>query len=292
LNNYIAERTNKNVITLRFDNFTAGFEQWFLLSSDRHHDSVYCDRKNEKKHLDEAVKREAIILDAGHLSDLMQGKFDPRKNYDELRPEYKQGKYYDVVIDDCTNFYEQYAKDWILFGLGNHETSVIRNADTDPNARMVTELNRRGYSNCFSGGYGGWVRMLFSSGGKGGRQSINFYYHHSGLAGNAPVSKGLIGANRQAVVIPDAQVVLNGHNHEDYYMAQIRERLTQAGNIAHDYTHFVRTPGYKQAWRDSSYGFDKEKGNPKPIGCAWMKVVYDRDGTTAFPRISITMDMV
>ena len=291
MNDYIAERTNQNVITLRFNNFTAGFEQWFLLSSDRHHDSIYCDRRNEKKHLDEALKRDAIILDGGDLYDLMQGKFDPRRNYDELRPEYKQGKYYDVVIDDCINFYEPYAKNWLLFGYGNHETSVIRNSDTDPTMRTVLELNRRGNNNCFIGGYGGWIRMLFS-GNNGGRKSINFYYHHSGLAGNAPVSKGLIGANRQAVVIPDAQVILNGHNHEDYYMAQVRERLTSAGNVTHDYTHFIRTPGYKQAWRDSSYGFDKEKLSPKPIGAAWMKIVYDHDGRAAFPRISVTMDMV
>ncbi len=292
MSGYTVEKTNKNVITIRFDNFSAGFEQWFLLSSDRHHDSVYCDRKNEKKHLDEAVRRNAIILDAGDMVDMMQGKFDPRKNYDELRPEYKQGKYYDVVTNDCADFYETYAKNWVLFGLGNHEISVIRNADTDPNDRIVKELNKRGYSNCHSGGYGGWVRMLFSAGGKGGRQSINFYYHHSGLAGNAPVSKGLIGANRQAVVMPDAHVVLNGHNHEDYYMAQVRERLTIMGNITHDYTHFVRTPGYKQAWQESSYGYDKEKGTPKPIGIAWMRVVYDHDGRTVFPRISITMDLV
>jgi hypothetical protein len=291
LNNYSAERTNANVLTLRFPEFTTGFEQWFLLSSDRHHDSIYCDRKNEKKHLDEALTKEAIIFDAGDAYDLMQGKHDPRKNYDELRPEYKQGKYYDVVIDDCINFYEPYAKNWVLFGMGNHETAVIRNADTDPTTRTVLELKRRGNDNCFVGGYGGWVRLLFSS-GKGGRCSIDYYYHHSGLAGNAPVSKGLIGANRQAVVIPDAQVIHNGHNHEDYYMAQVRERLTVTGNVTHDYTHFVRTPGYKQAWRDSSYGFDKETGNPKPIGAAWMRVTYDRDGHTAFPHILITMDLV
>ena len=110
MNNYSAERTNANVLTLRFPEFTAGFEQWFLLSSDRHHDSIYCDRKNEKKHLDEALTKEAIILDAGDAYDLMQGKHDPRKNYDELRPEYKQGKYYDVVIDDCIDFYEKGLK--------------------------------------------------------------------------------------------------------------------------------------------------------------------------------------
>jgi len=292
LNDYTAERTNANVITLRFDNFTSGFEQWFLLSSDRHHDSIYCDRNAEKKHLDEAVKRNAIIIDAGDLFDAMQGKFDPRRSMDELRPEYRVNNYYDYVVKDCADWYEPYAKNWLLFGLGNHETAVIKNANTHLTDRLVYELNSRGYKNSFVGGYGGWIRMLFSSGGVGGRNSIGFYYHHSGMAGNAPVTKGMIGANRQAVFIPDADVILNGHNHEDYYTAQVRQRLTIAGNINHEYTHFVRTPGYKKSWGEASYGFDVEKLQPKPIGAAWMKISYENIGKSARPHVSITMDMV
>lgn len=292
MSDFKAERTNANVLTLRFDNFSSGFEQWFLLSSDRHHDSTYCDRKNEKKHLDEALRRNAIILDAGDLFDAMQGKFDPRRSMDELRPEYRVNNYYDYVVKDCADFYEPYAKNWVLFGLGNHETAVIRNAGTHLTDRLVYELQSRGCNNSFTGGYGGWVRFMFSSKGEGGRQSLSFYYHHSGITGNAPVSKGLIGANRQAVFIPDADIVLNGHNHEDYQMSQVRQQLSSGGKIMRTYTHFVRTPGYKQAWEESSYGFDVEKCSPKPIGAAWMLIKYEKHDKIITPKIEITMDMV
>jgi hypothetical protein len=292
LNNYSAERTNANVLTLRFDNFSADFEQWFLLSSDRHHDSTYCDRSSEKKHLDEALKRDAIIFDGGDLFDSMQGKFDPRRSMDELRPEYRVNNYYDFVVKDCADFYEPYAKNWVLFGLGNHETAVIKNAGTHLTDRLVYELNKRGCTNSFTGGFGGWIRLLFSLGSKGGRASLCFYYHHSGITGNAPVTKGMIGVNRQSVFIPDADIVLNGHNHEAYYTSQVRQKLTNAGNITHSYTHFVRTPGYKKSWDEASYGFDIEKLQPKPIGAAWMKITHEFDKHTATPHISVTMDMM
>ena len=292
MNTYTVERTNTNVITLRFKGYQSGFEQWFLLSSDRHHDSIYCDRVAEKKHLDEALRRDAIILDGGDLFDAMQGRVDPRRSMDELRPEYRVSNYYDYVVKDCADFYEPYARNWVLFGIGNHETGVIKYANTHLTDRLVYELNQRGLRNCFLGGYGGYIRLMFSNGDKGGRTSLILKYHHSGITSNAPVSKGLIGANRQAVFLRDADIVMNGHNHEDYYMAQVTEGLSHEGKITRGYIHFVRTPGYKAGWSEQSYGFDVERNTPKPIGAAWMCIKYQQTGSQFTPEVKVTVDLI
>jgi hypothetical protein len=76
------------VATVIFDAVSDGWEQWILLRSDAHHDSTQCERKLEYQHLDDAVKRDALIVDFGDTLDAMQGKFDKRKSNEEIRPEY------------------------------------------------------------------------------------------------------------------------------------------------------------------------------------------------------------
>jgi len=78
---------SRNVQTVYFDT-PAGWEQWFYLISDQHHDSINCNRKLEKEHLDLALERNAYIISAGDTFDLMQGKFDPRKTFVGIRQEY------------------------------------------------------------------------------------------------------------------------------------------------------------------------------------------------------------
>jgi UDP-2,3-diacylglucosamine pyrophosphatase LpxH len=50
----------------------------FLLISDVHWDAIDCDRRLLKKHLDEAVATDSMVLINGDLFDLMQGRNDRR----------------------------------------------------------------------------------------------------------------------------------------------------------------------------------------------------------------------
>jgi hypothetical protein len=50
------ERPSANVLNVRFSDVADGWERWLMLSSDRHHDSVICDRVLEKEHLEKALK--------------------------------------------------------------------------------------------------------------------------------------------------------------------------------------------------------------------------------------------
>jgi hypothetical protein len=262
----------------------------FLLSSDRHHDSTRCDRELEKAQLDEAKRRGALIIDAGDLFDCMQGKFDPRKNYNDLRPEYKVEHYYDAVLDDCAKFYAPYADNFLLIGKGNHEQGVIKYASTDLTSRLVDRM-RQGGSRVVSGGYGGWVVLYF--GGKiGNRGSVRIRYFH-GAGGEAPVTRGVIQTNRQATYLPDADVVLNGHNHNEYTLSIKRERISNKGVLFFDLVHFARTPGYKDDYGDGADGWEVSRGmSPKPRGAIWLKIRLTRPGSIFRPQCSLTADVV
>lgn len=253
---------------------TAGWEQWVMLSSDEHFDSTFCDRVKLKRDHELAKTRDAMILRFGDWYDAMQGKFDPRRSMDELRPEYRRSDYYDYVVHDSADWCTPYKDNLLLLGLGNHETGVVRHGNTNLTDRLVYEMRQRGANHIVPGSYGGWVKFLFNlSGGKGTgpRKSLNLYYYH-GSGGSAPVTKGVIDTARQSAYLPDADVVVNGHNHNSYWLPIQRRRLSTKGVEYYDTCHFVRTPGYKMA-SDARMGFDVEQlPMPKPTGCVWMRM--------------------
>lgn len=266
-----------NVTTVRYDVSGLGWTSWAFLRSDAHHDSPDCVREIEYKHLDKAKEREALIFDFGDTFDAMQGKFDPRRSLDDVRPEYAGSDYYDLIVNGTATDYAKYSANFALFARGNHETAVRKNANTDIISRIVDRMNNAKPETEIrtqEGGYGGWVRFMFSIHGTR-RQSINLKYHH-GSGGSAPVTKGVIQTNRQAVYLPDAHIVVNGHNHQSYIVPIVRERLNSAGKIGKDIMWFLRTPGYKDEYRDGSEGYAVEKGmSPTAVGGIWLKFEYD-----------------
>lgn len=257
------------VTTVRF-NLDVHQGQWFLLRSDAHHDSIACNRDLELEHLEKAKKRDAFAFDGGDLFDAMQGRFDPRRSMDELRPEYRRGDYFDYVIKDCEKFYGPYAENFLVMARGNHEVAVRKHASTDLTDRLVYSLNAFHEGRIVAGGFGGWLRIVITRNKKYPLSSLNIKYFH-GAGGEAPVTKGVIQTNRQAVYLPDAHVVLNGHNHWQYILPLARERLGQQGNHYSDLQYHVRIPGYHQGYGDGTRGWNVETGKaPKPIGCVWM----------------------
>ena len=89
---------SRNVLSVVYEQPAAGFEAWVMLSSDRHHDNRYCDRRLERQHLDRALERDALIIDCGDLFCAMQGKFDPRSSMDDIRPEDVGQDYLDRIV--------------------------------------------------------------------------------------------------------------------------------------------------------------------------------------------------
>jgi len=261
-------------LSVYLDDVKAGWEQWVLLTSDNHHDSRYCVRSLEKQHLDLAREREAVILNFGDLFCAMQGKYDPRSSMDDIRPEDVGQDYLDRIVQHAAEFYGPYADLFLLLGKGNHETNIRKRHGIDLTSNLVHHLNTSYNGACHVGGYGGWVRFMFTL-NTTKRQSVKLKYFH-GSGGGGSVTRGVIQHNRQAVYLPDADIVCGGHTHDAWILPRGRERLSAGGKVYKDLVWFVRIPGYKDEYNDGSEGYHIERGgDPRPVGAAWLRFYYD-----------------
>lgn len=249
-----------------------------MCMSDNHHDSPHCWRELEKKHLDMAKERDALIFFNGDLFDAMQGKMDPRRSLENVRPEDAGQDYYDRIVKHAAEDYGPYADNIALIAKGNHETAVLDKTNTDLVSNLVYRLNQEHATDghvIYSGFYGGWVRFMFRY-NTTKRASKAMKYNHGG-GGSAPVTRGVIKTNRQAVYLPDADIVWNGHNHQAYTVPIARERLTQAGRVKRDLCWFIRTPGYKDEYADGAEGYAVERSDAGPMtnGSIWLRFYLD-----------------
>lgn len=279
MNSYKTNMVSSRVIQVRFDQIGAGWEQYILLMSDNHHDSPYCHRRKEQVHLKEALDKNALILFGGDVFDAMNGKYDPRRSLDNVRPEDKGANYLDLIVTHAAEDYMPYAKNMLCVGMGNHEAMVLNNSGTNLTSNLVHRLNTGAGASIYSFGMKGWIQFFFTVQKTVG-SSKHLYYAH-GADGLAPVTRGAIHTNRQAVFLPDADVVWNGHNHNEYYIPIARERLNQRGITTTDIMHFVRTAGYKDEWNmrskdDNAVTYsDLKNFSLTPTGCAWIKFSCD-----------------
>lgn len=245
------------------------WEQWVLLRSDVHHDSINCNISLEKKHLKQARERGALIFDFGDTFDVMQGRRDPRSNLDDLHEKYKTGEYYDAVVYDLINFYKPYKDNFVMFCHGNHETKVLKHANTDLTKRLAKGLG------VLHGGYGGWVRFMFDFSNKE-THGKKLRFMHSGPGKNAVVTKGVIDVARISSWLTDADVVYLGHDHNQWIVPLEREGITNKGRIIRKPVTFVKAPGYNDGWGKGDKGWAVEQGHgPKPMGSVWLRFYWD-----------------
>jgi hypothetical protein len=243
---------------------------WVLLSFDRHHDNPKSNNVMEKRHLDQAREKNAIIIDGGDLFCAMQGKYDPRSYKGDLKPEHKKGDYLDALVTTAADFYAPYADLFAIMAPGNHETNISKRHETNLTERLVTMLNDKTKSNIKVGGFSGWVKFQILVFGQ--VMTINLWYHH-GYGGDAPVTKGVIQTNRQAVYLPDAHIVATGHTHNEWQFPIPRLRLTPHGKVYHDEQLHLKVPTYKEEYRDGYGGWHIERGGPpKPTGAIWLRI--------------------
>jgi hypothetical protein len=268
------EKTSRSVLTIRLGGIQAGWEKWFLLSSDRHWDNPKTDLKLMKKHLDEAIDRDAHVLDFGDFFCAMQGKYDKRHSKNDVRPEHQRSDYLDALIETAGEWFAPYAERFLLIGEGNHETSIAKRHETNLTARIVERLNAKTNSQITHGGFSGWVRFLFMDGNET-YSSKRLAYHH-GYGGDSPVTKGVIQTNRMAVYLPDADIVVTGHTHNEWIFPIPRLRINTSGTTYHDEQIHLKLPSYKEEYGDGYGGWHIERGAPpKPTGAMWIKFRHD-----------------
>lgn len=248
---------------------SARWEGWILLRSDAHHDNAKCDRNLEKAHLDEAVARNALIMDCGDLFCAMQGKFDPRSSKCALTPtQATRNDYLNVILEEAAEFYQPYKNHWATLSHGNHETGLLNRAGVDLTKLLADRLDT------FHMTYGGFVRLQFNRGRC--QQSKVIAFHH-GFGGGGSVSKGVNQSARRAEWYPDADVVWSGHVHESWIVTRPAMRLSHQNRITRSNAVHVCTPGYKDE-HSSQSGWAVEKGlSPKPLGAAWLRLIVHGD---------------
>jgi hypothetical protein len=181
--------------------------------------------------------------------------------------------YFDSLVKHAAEFYSPYARHCVCIGRGNHETSVLKNNETDLTERLCERMSMLTNVKVHPGGYGGWVR--FTAAMHSHRWTLNLKYFH-GSGGAALMSFDTLKVRRQAAVIPDADVIVQGHVHKQWVMPLARERLIndKAGSrIEHDVQYHVRVGTYKDEYADGFSGFHVENGRtPEIIGAVWMRL--------------------
>lgn len=252
------------------------WEQWVLLSSDRHFDNPKSKWNLQKKHLQQCKDRNGIICDFGDLFCAMQGKYDPRSRKGDIRPENDNDEYLDSLIDSGEKLFSPYAECFALIGKGNHESKLQSRLETNLTARLVKRLKKYN-SKVVEGGYRGWIKFLFQRGDNGTRQSFNLYYTH-GSNSNAPVTKGILRTARRGIIYPDADIIATGHIHESWAFPIYRDRITTQGKEFTDKQMHIQLPTYKEEFHDCTEGYHHENERPpKPLGAWWLRFFYDRE---------------
>lgn len=266
------EQRDRRVTTIRMESDGPGWESWFLLRSDAHHDNQHCRQEIERLHLQQAKERGAGVLDFGDFCCAMQGKWDPRADQSHLRNELRGNDYFDKVVAYNADFLTPFASNIVHLSPGNHETQVMKRQGTDLTVRIGERLKAVG-SPVKVGTYQGWVTFNFTF-NKTKRRTYRLRYTH-GYGGGGPVTKDTIQANRQLVYLDNCDFLISGHTHDQWWVTYRREALDPFGVPKVRNVECLKCPGYKDEYEPSE-GWSVEKGMPpKPLGAWWLRFFHE-----------------
>lgn len=276
----------KNVHEIQFAWKKLGQEFEILATADWHIDNTKCDRGLMTEQFQEAKRRGAGIIAIGDLFCAMQGKYDPRSSKSSLRPEHQVDNYIDALVDTTAEWLEPYSDNLLFISPGNHETSILKRCETDLIKRLANKLN----TGVAVSGYGGYIKLVFyrtsdgkpSVKGRHDATSITIKTFH-GYGGGGPVTKGTIQSFRQAVIYPDADIVISGHVHEKYIIEYPQERISNRGILSIRPQTHIRVATYKEEFQHDMGGWHVERGGgPKPLGGTWLNFEIKDQKTVKF----------
>jgi len=270
-------QNHRNVHIFNHDFNSVKDSQDYLFLSDLHWDNPKCQRKILERHLREAQERKAKVLVNGDFFCLMQGKGDPRRSKDDIRPEHNKANYLDAIVKDAVKWWGKYADVLTWIGYGNHETSIIKHQETDVMRRFVDLFNLT-YEQKHPlqlGGYGGWIvfkGQRYRSEKKAYQTfaTKKIHYFH-GAGGGGPVTANMIQHQRNSAYVEGADMIWMGHTHDWFFHTRTKHGLDNTEKPANFDLDFMQTPTYKEEFDDRHGGFHVERGRPpKPIGGYWL----------------------
>ena len=247
----------------------ASEDRYVLFVGDAHWDHARCDRAALKRTLEEAKERNAAIIDIGDLLDVMQGREDRRSSKGALRPEHATDNYFQSVVQDAAKWFEPYAENIAVMLTGNHETAVGKHQEVNLTTWLASELKRAG-SPVVYGGYQTYVIFRFVY-GKTQHIGIPAWIGH-GHGGAAPVTKGVISAQRRAVTYPDARFLVTGHIHQAWSVAHSQLRCNTHGSVTPLEQEHFSVGTFKNEYGDGRSGWAVEKGfAPSVPSALWAR---------------------
>jgi len=258
----------------------------FLLASDIHLDNPKCDRKLFFSHLDRAKAEGAGVLLFGDVLCLMQGKKDRRGSKASIRPEHLGANYFDLVFEESADILAPYSQQLLMVSNGNHETAVLSNQEIDPLANVVQRLRDKHGAVTEHMGYQGWVRFTFYQKGRsdaGKVRRCNLFFHHGAWGGI--VTKGVMGGGRYAAIAPDADIMVNGHNHERSIVNHPCYRVNENGKVRLQSRFHAQLGTYKNEFGGSDGWAVERIVMPKSLGGVWMRLTPNR-----ITGVDITME--
>lgn len=259
-------------------------DHWFFLCSDVHWDNPKCNRDLFHAHMQEAKKRGAPVLIFGDFFCAMQGKYDPRRSKKSIRPEHNVANYLDAIVTGAAEDLAPYADNIALISYGNHERAILSNCETCLLERLTTLMRDRYESNVLKAGYHGIVRIKFRQ-NSGKVRSTTLYFHHGKFGG--VVSKGTQGIARHGLVVPQADIVVTGHTHDQWHVKQPRFHWKANGQMEVRDQHHVKTGTYKEEFAtDMSWAVERIV-MPKSLGGCWLRInVHGEDKVLTVTPIS------
>jgi hypothetical protein len=173
------------------------------------------------------------------------------KRYTAGRHGSKRDNILNKAVDDAFGLFRPYADQIDLMMLGNHETNVIKRHHVDIMALLIDRLNQVKTTGKLENGriaYGGYtcyLQLQFIQGGNRtrNRSVSNIVWLHHGIGGGAPVTKGMIDANR-IMVQRGADVYVIGHKHTSISNQQRFEYVDGYGQKKRVTRDFLIVAGY------------------------------------------------
>lgn len=280
-----------NVHRITMLGIKSGWEGRVLLRSDAHWDSPMNDYRKETKHLKLAQELNAPIIDHGDMFDVMGGKKDPRRSESGVKPEHKVDHYFDAVRDSALDYYAPFADNFAVLGEGNHESSVRRHHGVDMTGYMCNRLSEIAPGKAYNGRYAGYVLFTFKVHNTVSHTIIMKRHHGSG--GAAPVTKGVIKAQRRAIYYSDADLVVTGHIHDGWLVQHAHEAINDAGIVSRRVQYHISIPGYKGSPEtySNSGGFETEREfSPSITGAWWLIFRYQPYDGLGVPPIVMSLE--
>jgi len=254
-------------VTFIYCDVLSGSAAKFLIVSDVHFDSKYCDKFLLEKHFKQAKHADAKIIIMGDWFDAMQAKHDKRAAKMEMTRYDSKDTYFNSLIEQSAEFLEPYIENIALIAYGNHETAVMKHNDIDLTRLLAAQLNATGGNIQTTAVSGFIVFRIKTPNGNARYKKFTMFYSHQ-MGGNAPRTKGILGMENTAGFI-DADIIVSGHNHKQFIDYDMRMGVNRRGEIILKDACLLKMPTYKCQYRtnDAVTSYAKEKTmRPSPLG--------------------------